>query len=177
MKFAVFVGRLAGVLLCVAIATAASARELRHPARAVPAFTVQVPDDWTYSVGTDNALVAVSQDRSTSIVLSFGADSGSLEDVTRVMFLAAGVATPADKTPASISGLAGFSCESANAATAPRPCCSTPAIRPSNGNSPKASCGAFRSLARGDDPKRPYFRLSNGGRLSSGVISGPENVK
>jgi len=112
MKFAVLVGRLAGVLLCVAIATAASARELRHPARGVPAFTVQVPDDWTYSVGTDNALVAVSQDRSTSIVLSFGADSGSLEDVTRAMFLAAGVAAPADKTPASISGISGLSFES-----------------------------------------------------------------
>ena len=112
MKLAVLFGRLVAVLVCVAIAAAASARELRHPARGVPAFTVQVPDDWTYSVGTDNALVAVSQDRSTSIVLSFGADSGSLEDATRTMFLAAGVAVPADKIPASISGLSGFSFES-----------------------------------------------------------------
>ena len=112
MKLAVLFGRLAAVLVCVAIAAAASARELRHPAGGVPAFTVQVPDDWTHSVGTDNALVAVSQDRSTSIVLSFGADSGSLEDFTRAMFLTAGAAAPADKTPATISGLSGFSFES-----------------------------------------------------------------
>jgi len=112
MKFAVPIGRLIAVLLCVAIATEAAARELRHPARGTPAFTVQVPDDWTHEVDTDNNLIAVSQDRSTSVVFSFGTYAGSLEDAAKMMLQVANATAPTGTTPASISGLSGSSFES-----------------------------------------------------------------
>lgn len=112
MKFAVPIGRLIAVLLCVAIATEAAARELRHPARGTPAFTVQVPDDWTHEVDADNNLIAVSQDRSTSVVFSFGTHTGSLEDVAKMMLQVANATAPTGTTPASISGLSGISFES-----------------------------------------------------------------
>jgi hypothetical protein len=112
MKFAVPIGRLVAVLLCVAMAPEAAARELRHPARGTPAFTVQVPDDWTHEVDTDDNLIAVSQDRSTSVVVSFGTYTGSLEDVAKMMLQVAIATAPTGTTPASISGLSGFSLES-----------------------------------------------------------------
>ena len=112
MKFAVLVGRLTAVLLCVAIAAEAAARELRHPARGAPAFTVQVPDNWTHDVDADDNLVAVSPDRSTSVVFSLGTYSGSLDSAAKKMLEVADATAPTGKMPASISGQSGFSFES-----------------------------------------------------------------
>lgn len=84
MKFAVLVGRLAAAPLCVAIAAEAAARELRHPGPGTPAFTVQVPDDWTHLVADDN-LIAVSRDETMSIVVAFWTHAGPLEEAAKIM--------------------------------------------------------------------------------------------
>jgi hypothetical protein len=112
MKFGLLFGRLAAVLLCIAIATGAAARELRHPVRGEPAFTVQVPDNWIHEVDSDDNLIVVSQDRSASLVFSLGTFGGSLEDVAKKMFQVADATAPTGKMPASISGQSGFSVDS-----------------------------------------------------------------
>jgi hypothetical protein len=112
MKFEVLFGRLAAVLLCVAIATGAAARELRHPVRGEPALTVQVPDNWTHEVDSDDNLIVVSQDRSASLVFSLGTFGGSLEDAAKKMLQVADATAPTGKMPASISGQSGFSVDS-----------------------------------------------------------------
>jgi hypothetical protein len=109
MKIAVPIGRLIAILLCIAIATGAAARELRHPVRGEPAFTVQVPDHWDHEVDSDDNLIVVSQDRSASLVFSLGTFGGSLEDVAKKMVEVADATAPTGKMPASISGQSGFS--------------------------------------------------------------------
>lgn len=111
MKLAVLLGRLAAVLLCVAIAAEAAARELRYPGPGTPAFTVQVPDNWTHQV-TDDNLIAVSQDKRTSIVFAFWTHTGSIDEAARIMLEGGGATTPTGKTPATISDLSGFSFDS-----------------------------------------------------------------
>ena len=111
MKLAVVFGRLAAILLCVAMAAEAAARELRHPGPGVPAFTVQVPDNWAHQV-TDDNLVVVSEDRTMSIVVAFWTHAGSLEEAAKTMLEGGGATAPTGKTPASISGLPGFSFDS-----------------------------------------------------------------
>lgn len=120
MKLAVLVGRLAAVLLCVAIAAEAAARELRHPGPGTPAFTLQVPDNWTHQA-TDDNLIAVSQDKTTSIVVAFWTHTGALEEAARIMLEGGGATTPTGKTPATISGLSGFSFDSTSKSSTGRP--------------------------------------------------------
>jgi hypothetical protein len=111
MKLAGLVGRLAAVLLCVAIAAEVAARELRHPGPGTPAFTVQVPDNWTHQV-TDDNLFVVSPDKTMSIVVSFWTHIGSLEEAAKIMLEGGGATAPTGKMPASISGLPGFTFDS-----------------------------------------------------------------
>ena len=111
MKFSVLIGRLAAVLLCVAIAAEAAARELRYPGPGTPAFTVQIPDDWTH-VATDDYLAVVSPDKSTSIVVTFWTHTGSFDEAAKIMLEGGGATAPTGKTPASLSGLPGFSFDS-----------------------------------------------------------------
>lgn len=120
MKLAALLGRLAAVLLCGAIAPEAGARELRHPGPGTPAFILQVPDDWTHQV-TDDNLIAVSRDKTTSIVVSFWTHTGPLEDAARIMLEGGGAAAPTGKTPATISGLSGFSFDSTSKSSTGRP--------------------------------------------------------
>jgi hypothetical protein len=112
-------GRLALAALGLAVADGAEARELRHPERGTPAFTVQVPDDWQHAVDPDNNLIVTSADTSTSFVFTWGNFSGELENAATLMLRSANATPPAGKTPASISGLPGFSFESTMAATKP----------------------------------------------------------
>ena len=111
MKLATLFGRLAAVLLCVAIAAESSARELRYPGPGTPAFTVQIPDDWTHVV-TGDYLAVVSQDKSTSIVVTFWTHTGSFEEAAKTMLEGGGATEPTGKMPASLSGLPGFSFDS-----------------------------------------------------------------
>ena|SRR5882672_3541842 len=118
MKFAVLVGRMAAVLLCVAIAAEASARELRHPASGAAAFTVQVPDNWTHQV-TDDNLIAVSQDKTMSIVVAFWTHTGSLDEAAKIMLEGGGATAPTGKMPAS-SAIGPTSMRSTRAAASAR---------------------------------------------------------
>jgi hypothetical protein len=111
MKFAVLVGRLAAALLWVAIAAEAVARELRYPGPGTPAFTLQIPDNWSHQV-TDDNLIAVSHDKRMSIVVAFWTHTGAIEDAARIMLEGGGATTPTGKTPATISGLSGYSFDS-----------------------------------------------------------------
>lgn len=103
---------LAAILFCVAVVTDAEARELRHPARGNPAFTVQVPDDWTHEVDPDNNLIVVAKDSATSFVFTLGALHEKLELAAARILKAANATPPTGKMPASISGQQGFSFDS-----------------------------------------------------------------
>jgi hypothetical protein len=105
-------GLLAFVALGLAFAGDAAARELRHPARGTPAFTVQVPDDWTDEVDPDRNLIVASADASTSFVFTWGSFSGELEDAAKLMLRVANATPPTGKTPTTISDLPGFSFDS-----------------------------------------------------------------
>jgi hypothetical protein len=120
MKLAVLFGRLAAVLLCVATAAGAAARELRHPGPGVPAFTVQVPDNWTHQV-TDDNLIALSQDKTMSIVVAFWTHTGSPEEAARMMLEGGGATAPTGKMSASLSGLPGFSFDSTSKSSKGQP--------------------------------------------------------
>ena len=120
MGVAVVFGRLAAVLLCVAIAAEAAARELRYPGPGTPAFIVQVPDDWTHQT-TDDNLIAVSRDKTTSVVVAFWTHTGSLEEAARIMLEGGGATAPTGQMPASISGLSGFSFDSTSKSSTGRP--------------------------------------------------------
>jgi hypothetical protein len=105
-------GLIALVALGLAVAGDAAARELRHPTRGTPAFTVQVPDEWEHEVDPDNNLIATSADSSTSFVFTWGSFSGELEDAASLMLRTANATPPTGKAPAAISGVPGFSFDS-----------------------------------------------------------------
>jgi len=117
-------GRLALAALGLAVAglvsaAGAEARELRHPPRDIPAFILQVPDDWKHQVDPDNNLIVTSADDSTSFVFTRGGFSGDLEDAAKLMLRSAGATEPTGKTPAAISSLAGYTFDSAMTTTKP----------------------------------------------------------
>jgi len=113
-------GLLALAALGLVFADAAEARELRHPARGTPAFTVQVPDDWPHEVDPDNNLIVTSADTSTSFVFTWGNFTGDLENAAKLMLKVANATPPTGKAATSISGQAGFSFDSTMTTTNPR---------------------------------------------------------
>jgi hypothetical protein len=98
--------------LCVLMANAASAREVRYPASGDPAVVLQVPDDWTDKPDTEGNQIVVSADRSTSFVLSQGTSKGPLDDFAKVLLQMANAAPTMNVEATTISGQAGFVLES-----------------------------------------------------------------
>ena len=57
----------------------AMAGDLRYPQTGTPAFSMRVPDGWTFKTDDNGAMVIEAPDRSAEVVLSFAAFSGTLD--------------------------------------------------------------------------------------------------
>jgi len=85
------------------------AKDMRFPESGDPAFSFQMPNDWTSRVDGDGNLLLTSGDRSTAFSLSHVVDSSSLDDIANGALGVAKADETRTRTPATISGFSGLS--------------------------------------------------------------------
>lgn len=98
--------RLFGLVPALLLLTplAAPAKDVRFPEKTLPAFTFVLPDDWTSEADTSGNLIMRCPNRTTSLVIFTGEDSGDLDALAKEALQVAKTAPALRKEPAEISG-------------------------------------------------------------------------
>lgn len=96
-------------VLCGAFASGlARAREVRFPQTGDPAFTLQIPDDWTSRLDDDGNMIVTTADKSAGFSFSIVTYKGKLDDAASEMMQAAKAEPPVNMGADSISRYRGY---------------------------------------------------------------------
>lgn len=86
----------------------APAKDIRHPEKTLPAFSLMLPDNWSHDPDTSGNLLMFNPSHSTGIVIIIVESTDELDKVATEAFGMAKADTPQNKKPAEISGHKGF---------------------------------------------------------------------
>lgn len=96
------------VLAALLLPLSAPARDIRHPEKTSPAFTLMLPDDWSHEPADAGNLILFNPERTTGIVIIVTESTDELDKIATEAFGVAKADAPQSKKPAEISGYKGF---------------------------------------------------------------------
>lgn len=96
------------VLAALLLPLSAPARDIRHPEKTSPAFSLMLPDDWSHEPADAGNLILFNPKRTTGIVIIVTEPADELDKIATEAFGVAKADAPQSKKPAEISGRQGF---------------------------------------------------------------------
>lgn len=99
---------LLAVLFLGLLPLAAPAREIRFPAKGYPAFTFDLPEDWSAQADDSGNLIMASASRTTSLVILVGETTDPLDKIAAEALKVARAVPAQGKQGIEISGCKGF---------------------------------------------------------------------